>query len=63
MYLQKVFSKKIDFVDILKVTDEKGGIRIRSSEVRIRESGSVPISHGSGTLAKTHGLIAIPGWL
>jgi hypothetical protein len=54
-YEQKNLLEKIVFVSVLKVIDEKSRIRIkiRESQVRIRESGSVPKSHGSGTLVKT----------
>ncbi len=59
--------KKIFFVGILMVTDEKRRIRqriririrIRQSQVRIRGSGSAPKCHGSGTrifrVEKQHG--------
>jgi hypothetical protein len=50
MLLQKVLiSKKIFFVDVLKVTDENSRILIYWSEVWIRGSGSVPKFHGSAT--------------
>ncbi len=57
MYLQKVISKtndkKLFFVGILEVTDEKNRIRIRKSSIRIQGSGYVSKCHGSGTLVKT----------
>ncbi len=45
---QKKIEKKLSFVDVSKGTDEKS--RLRSQRY---ETGSVPICHGSGTLAST----------
>jgi hypothetical protein len=45
----KLYGKNF-LVGVLKVTDEKSLIWIRSSEVRIRGRGSVPKCHRSGTL-------------
>jgi hypothetical protein len=44
---QKNIEKFIFLVAILKVTDENSKIRIQSSEVRIRGSGSIPKCQGS----------------
>ncbi len=54
---QNNLGKKLFFVGILKVTDEKSRsqswIRISLSEVRIRGSGSIPKCYGSRTLVTT----------
>jgi hypothetical protein len=51
---QKTFGKKLIFVGVLKVTEEKR--RIRSQIWRIRRSGSIPKCHGSKTLKESVGI-------
>jgi hypothetical protein len=59
MYLQKVLSRKIYFVGVLKVKDVNSGNH--RSEAQIRGSGSVPKCNGSTKLLYVHLPLGISG--